>query len=68
MRTLACLLLVTAVLLSNEKANAQSSYDLRSPDNRIEVRIRTVGQIRYDVVVQTMPILENSTVSLDIDQ
>jgi len=67
MRTLACLLLVAAVLVSNEKANAQSSYDLRSPDNRIEVRIRTSGQIRYDVVVQTMPILENSTVSLDID-
>src|SRR5437764_2294216 len=67
MRTLACLLLVAAVLVSNEKANAQSSYDLRSPDNRIEVRIRTSGQIRYDVVVQTMPILDNSTVSLDID-
>src|SRR3954447_23434662 len=67
MRTLACLLLLAAVVVSNEKANAQSSYDLRSPDNRIEVRIRTVGQIRYDVVVQTMPILENSTVSMDID-
>ncbi|OLE62690.1 MAG: alpha-glucosidase [Bacteroidetes bacterium 13_1_20CM_4_60_6] len=26
-----------------------------------------MGQIRYDVVVQTMPILENSTVSMDID-
>jgi hypothetical protein len=27
-------------------AVAQSSYDLRSPDGRIEVRIRTAGQLR----------------------
>ena len=67
MRTLACLLLLAAVVVLNEKANAQSSYDLHSPDNRVEVRVRTVGQIRYDVVVQTMPILENSTASMDID-
>ncbi len=67
MRTLACLLFVTAFLVSNEKANAQSSYDLRSPDSRIEVRVRTSGQIRYDVILNGAAVLENSTLSLDVD-
>jgi alpha-glucosidase len=67
MRTLACLLLLAVVVVSNEKANAQSSYDLRSPDDRIEVRIRTSGQIRYDVILNGAAVLENSTISLDID-
>jgi alpha-glucosidase len=47
-------------------AVAQSSYDLRSPDNRIEVRIRTAGQIRYDVVLNGRALLENSTLLLDV--
>ena len=48
-------------------ASAQSSYDLKSPDNRIQVRIRTAGQIRYDVVLKGKAILENSTISLDVE-
>src|SRR2546423_2005547 len=46
---------------------AQSSYDLRSPDGRIEIRIRTKNQIRYDVVLRGRAVLENSTLSLDVD-
>jgi alpha-glucosidase len=46
---------------------AQSSYDLRSPDGRIEVRIRTAGAIRYDVVLKGRAVLENATLSLDVD-
>src|SRR5579872_1623516 len=67
MKTFAGWLLIGVIMCFMQKANAQASYDLRSPDNRIEVRVRTVGQIRYDVVVQTMPILENATLSMDID-
>ena len=67
MRTLACLLLIASTLYATEQARAQSSYDLRSPDNRVEVRIRTAGQIRYDVVFNTMPFLEDATLSLDVD-
>jgi len=48
-------------------AAAQSSYDLRSPDGRIEVRIRTAGSIRYDIVLKGRAVLENSTLSLDVD-
>jgi alpha-glucosidase len=46
---------------------AQSSYDLKSPDNRIEVRIRTSGQLRYDVLLRGNVLLENSTLSLDVE-
>ena len=43
---------------------AQSSYDLKSPDGRIEVRIRTAGQLRYDVVLRGTALLEGATLSL----
>jgi alpha-glucosidase len=50
-----------------ENAAAQSSYDLRSPDGRIEIRIRTAGSIRYDVVLKGRAVLENSTLSLNVE-
>ncbi len=53
-------------LLSPASA-AQSSYDLRSPDGRIELRIRTAGQLRYDVVLKGRAVMENSTISLDVE-
>jgi alpha-glucosidase len=46
---------------------AQASYDLHSPDGRIEVRIRTAGQFRYDVLLKGKAVLENSTLSLDVE-
>src|SRR5579864_3141691 len=61
---LQCLFFV-AVLTAN--GVAQSSYDLRSPDGRIEIRIRTAGQIHYDVVLNGRAVLENCTLSLDVD-
>jgi alpha-glucosidase len=59
------LLLFVAVLIEN--GIAQSSYALRSPDGRIEIRIRTVGQIRYDLILKGRAVLENSTLSLDVE-
>lgn len=58
-------LLLIAVF--HENGTAQASYDLRSPDGRIEIRIRTAGQIRYDVVLKGRAILENCTLSLDVE-
>jgi alpha-glucosidase len=58
-------LLFVAVLIEN--GAAQSSYDLRSPDGRIEIRIRTAGQIRYDIVLKGRAVLESSTLSLDVE-
>src|SRR5438105_10559266 len=48
-------------------AFAQASYDLRSPDSRIEVRIRTAPNLRYDVLLKGRPLLQDSTLSLDVD-
>src|SRR5580704_11222242 len=46
---------------------AQSSFDLKSPDKHIEVRIRTAQGVRYDVVLNGRAILENCSLSLDVD-
>ena len=48
-------------------ASAQASYDLRSPDKRIELRIRTAQGVRYDVVLNGRAILQDSGLSLDVD-
>lgn len=58
-----------AIILSvlDQSGAAQASYDLRSPDGRIEVRIRTAGQVRYDVVLKGRAVLENCTLSLDVE-
>jgi alpha-glucosidase len=55
------------VLLVVSSAKAQSSYDLRSPNNKIEVRIRTANGIRYDVLLGGRAILQDCTLSLDVD-
>src|SRR5450631_3635336 len=60
------LLLIGLSLVWARTAVAQSSYDLRSPDARIEIRIRTSGTIRYDVLLKGV-LLENGTLSLDVD-
>jgi alpha-glucosidase len=48
-------------------SEAQSSYDLRSPDKRIEVRIRTAHGVRYDVVLNGRAILQDSSLAMDVD-
>src|SRR5215472_4129007 len=48
-------------------AKGQGSYDLRSPDRRIEVRIRTARGIRYDVVLKGSAVLEDSSLTMDVD-
>jgi alpha-glucosidase len=58
-----------SVASSSPAANAAapSSYDLRSPDKRIEVRIRTAEGVRYDVLLNGRAILEDSSLSIDVD-
>ena len=62
---LVCFLIV--LLSAAMHASSPSSFDLRSPNGRIEVRIRTAGSIRYDVLFDGRAVLENSTLSLDVD-
>jgi alpha-glucosidase len=60
------LFVVSAAVLAGDAA-AQSSYDLRSPDNRIEIRVRTANRIRYDLLLKGRALLENSTLALDVE-
>ncbi len=66
MKTVASLVLVALTFLV-ANAFAQSSYDVQSPDKRIEIRIRTAGQLRYDVIVKGRAVLENCNISLDVE-
>jgi alpha-glucosidase len=61
------LLLLSFVAIFMKDVTAQSSFALRSPDGRIDVRIRTAGEIRYDVVLKSRAVLENCTLALDVD-
>jgi alpha-glucosidase len=56
-----------AILCSGESAIAQSNYSLRSPDQRIEVRIRAADRLTYDVLLNGNPLLQNSTLSININ-
>ncbi len=48
-------------------AESQSSYDLRSPNGTIEVRIRTARGLRYDVLLRGRVLLQDCTLSLNIE-
>ena len=48
-------------------AGAQSSYDLRSPNQKVELRVRTADRVRYDVLFNGRALLENCTLLLDIE-
>ena len=62
------LILVLTIIVSSffvaRQAVAQSSYSLRSPDQRIEVRIRLADRIRYDVLLNGKTLLQDSMLSL----
>jgi alpha-glucosidase len=66
-RVLPWLMLLIASVAISGPAAAQSSYDLRSPDKRIEIRIRTAPRLRYDVVLNGAAVMEDCTLSLDVD-
>jgi len=46
---------------------AQSSYTLFSPDHRLEVRIHATDRLSYDVLINGNPLLQNSTLSININ-
>jgi alpha-glucosidase len=48
-------------------AAAKSEYELRSPDNRIEIRIHAGDRIRYDVLWNGKALLRDSSLSINID-
>jgi alpha-glucosidase len=48
-------------------AKGQVSYDLRSPNGRVELRIRTANGIRYEVLLGGRAILQDCTLSMDVE-
>jgi len=68
MKTLTVLLFFFVfVAIFTENGMAQSSHSVVSPDGRIEIRIRTGGQIRYDILLKGRAILENCALALDVE-
>jgi alpha-glucosidase len=67
MKAIAPLVLILFIVLFCGFGAAQSSYDLRSPDGRIEIKIRLAEDIRYDIALKGRTVLENSTLSLDVE-
>src|ERR1700719_994089 len=61
------LLVLLQLLLVAGYTVAQSSYDLRSPNNRVELRIRTANGVRYDVLLGGRAILQDCTLSMDVE-
>ena len=49
------------------RAAAESSYSLKSPDNRMEVQIHVTNRIAYDVLLKDRLLLKDSTLSINID-
>ena len=46
----------------------QSAYTLRSPDQKIEIRLRTTERLKYDIVLDGKVLLQDSTLSIRIDR
>jgi alpha-glucosidase len=56
-----------AALASAPAGWAAQSYALASPDGRIEVGVRAADRLRYDVLLRGKPLLQDATLSLNID-
>src|SRR5258708_18597876 len=56
------------LLLAVGSARAQASYGLRSPNGRVELRIRTANGIRYDVLLGGRAILQRCALSMDLER
>lgn len=61
-------LLVPQLLWFSIDAKAQSSPSVRSPDGRIEVRVGTGDRLSYSVLLKGRTLLQDSTLSIRVDQ
>jgi len=58
---------MAAMLALGGGARGQGSFDLRSPNGKMELRIRTANGIRYDVLLDGRAILADCTMSIDVE-
>jgi len=64
---LAAGILLTLLVTQTNSAMVLASYDLSSPNGRIQIKIQTGERLTYDVIVSGKPVLTNSALSLDVD-
>ena len=62
------ILLMCSVIWLDSNASAATDHTLRSPDRRIEVRVQAGDRIRYSILLKGKPLLQDSTMSILIDQ
>jgi alpha-glucosidase len=60
-------LLLICLSCFGNRAAADSSYSVKSPDDRIEVQIRVTNHIAYDVLLKGKILLKDSTLSINVD-
>jgi alpha-glucosidase len=60
-------LVFVCILWFVTSASAQANYSLKSPDGRIEVRVRAAERIKYDVTLNGKNLLQDSDLSINID-
>jgi len=60
-------LALAALLLSLASSVSATTHELRSPDSKIVVTVRVDERISYDVRVNGSAVMQNSTLSLDVD-
>jgi alpha-glucosidase len=62
------LLVFVSIMFATANGRAESDYSLKSPDGRIEVRIHASDRIKYDVLLNGKALLQDSTLSINIDR
>jgi len=60
-------LAISALLFCLGSVSAATTHELYSPDKKIQVTVHVDERISYDVLVNSKPVLQNSTVSMDVD-
>ena len=58
---------VVSLIFFVSHTRAATTYELSSPDKKIRVRIDVGSRIEYDLLLNEVPLLENSTLALDIE-
>ena len=66
-RQVMLVLVILPFLPTSTPALAAATYELRSPNGKIEVRIRLADRLVYDVLLNGNPLLRESSISIDID-
>src|SRR6185295_16047634 len=62
------LLALLPLVLAADLAPAASSHAVRSPNQRLEIRIEAGDRLRYGVWLDGKPLLESSTLSMRVEQ